>query len=459
MKETRLIEDSSDELLNDIMDAIQKYCILPTHHDYIAATLWVAHTHLVPAFYFAPRLVIRSPQKGSGKTRLLEIISELVHNPLRSVQASPSSIFRSLGSEDACDHRPTTLIFDEVDTLFGTNVKAAQNEDLRALLNAGYQRGYPVARAEPNGKSWEVVNYETFAPAALAGIGRLPDTIEDRAVVIPMRKRAPGEQVSDFRARRDKPTLNAIRDRLAEWSTGMMPTALELADSSPHSPVTDRAADLWEPLLIIAELAGEDWLALAHDACKFIQARYDEYDVDHSVGQQLLGDIHGIYRDSAGDFISSTELANRLRGILDAGWFDENLTPKKLAIKLGEYAIRPRHSHDKKLRGYYWADFRDAWTRYIRLEVSEPSPTPNDQQEYGDTSGWSEVSAKCPPDTGTDGGHIESDDVYDHNPSSNYVSDTSDTSDTNTDLPLSGNLSAEQKARVVGALARARGNK
>ena len=44
----------------------------------------------------------------------------------------------------------------------------------------------------------------TFAMAALAGIGAMPDTIEDRAVVIRMRRRAPGESVAPFRHRRDR---------------------------------------------------------------------------------------------------------------------------------------------------------------------------------------------------------------------------------------------------------------
>ena len=43
--------------------------------------------------------------------------------------------------------------------------------------------------------------------AALAGIGDMPDTIEDRAVVIGMRRRAPDETVQPYRARRDGPAL------------------------------------------------------------------------------------------------------------------------------------------------------------------------------------------------------------------------------------------------------------
>ncbi len=46
--------------------------------------------------------------------------------------------------------------------------------------------------------------FATFAMAALAGIGDcLPDTVTDRAITIRMRRRAPGEQVAQYRHRRD----------------------------------------------------------------------------------------------------------------------------------------------------------------------------------------------------------------------------------------------------------------
>ncbi len=49
--------------------------------------------------------------------------------------------------------------------------------------------------------------------AMLAAIGDLPDTIMDRAIVIRMRRRGPGEKVAPFRTRRDAPALHEIRDQ------------------------------------------------------------------------------------------------------------------------------------------------------------------------------------------------------------------------------------------------------
>jgi 5S rRNA maturation endonuclease (ribonuclease M5) len=139
----RTSEDTGGaELLDDLHDTFTKYVAFPDHHCAVGATLWTAVTHALPAFECAPRLVADSPQKRCGKTRLLDIITGTCHNPLATVNATVAAIFRSLTG----DH-PPTLIIDEADTLFGSKKAAEQNEDFRALLNAGHQRGRPRCAA------------------------------------------------------------------------------------------------------------------------------------------------------------------------------------------------------------------------------------------------------------------------------------------------------------------------
>ncbi|HME76306.1 MAG TPA: hypothetical protein VKI00_11835 [Mycobacterium sp.] len=50
---------------------------------------------------------------------------------------------------------------------------------------AGYQRGLPFGRTV--GPKHEPREFETFAMAALAGIGRMPETIQDRSVFVAMK--------------------------------------------------------------------------------------------------------------------------------------------------------------------------------------------------------------------------------------------------------------------------------
>ena len=183
------VEDRADELadwyaeddpdgalvLDDLRDVLTRYVVFTDAHTAAAVTLWIAVTHALPAFEFAPRLVLTSPEKRCAKSRTLDLIAGTCHRPLVSVNATTAAIYRSLS-----DEHPPTLVIDEADTIFGSKRVAEQNEDLRALLNAGHQRGRPALRCV--GPQQIPTEFPTFAMAAIAGIGAMPDTITDRAV-------------------------------------------------------------------------------------------------------------------------------------------------------------------------------------------------------------------------------------------------------------------------------------
>jgi hypothetical protein len=344
-------------LLDDVRDVISRYCALPGEHELNAVVLWCAATHLVGAFDFAPRLVIRSAEKRSGKSRLLEVVGGLVYSPLRVVNASLAFVFRSLGEDP-----PPTLLFDEVDTIFGSQKVADKNEDLRGLLNAGFQRGLPFGRVV--GSDLRPQEYSTFAMAALAGIGRMPETIEDRAVVVVMKRHRNDEQVQPFRARRDMPVLEELRDRLAAWADAVREAA---GTMYPEMPVEDRAADLWEPLIVVADLAGGDWPRIARDAAVALTRAAAEEDTALSPNLRLLADIRTVFDAS---FMKSQDLCAKLRALPESPWEHMDLNPTKLGRRLQEYSIRTRHTADKTERGYHLSDFVDAFRRYLPSETA-----------------------------------------------------------------------------------------
>ena len=71
-----------------------------------------------------------------------------------------------------------------------------------------------------------------------------------------MRRRAPDEQIEPWRHRVNGPEAEPIAQDLARWSE----TSAELI-TWPDMPdgIEDRNADVWEPLLAIADLAGGEW--------------------------------------------------------------------------------------------------------------------------------------------------------------------------------------------------------
>ena len=355
-------------LLDDIEAAVRRYCVLPSEHAYPAVVLWAATTHVLGAFDYAPRLVARSAEKRSGKSRLGEVLAGLVHKPLRTINASVSYIFRSLD-----ENPPPTILLDEADAIFGPNAKAESGEDLRGLLNAGHQRGLTYGRTV--GPMYVPTEFPTFAMAFIAGIGRMPDTIEDRGIVLRMRRRKHGEPVQPFRQRRDNPPLDALRDRLTDWAET---AAADLDGAEPKMPpgVEDRAADTWEPMLAVADLVGVDWPARARAACRAMVSDSDDDEAEQSDGMQLLADIKDLFeRMATKSFMQSVVLCSELNKLEESPWSDIDLNPSKLGKKLSPYGIRTGHNADKSARGYRPQDFRDAWSRY--LPEADPDPEPS----------------------------------------------------------------------------------
>ncbi|WP_236710793.1 DUF3631 domain-containing protein [Streptomyces sp. 150FB] len=369
-RDSSLIEPiaEGEQVLTDLAAEIKRYVVLPNKEAVTAVTLWVAATHLQTAWQHAPRLAVVGPAKRCGKSRLLDVVTETVRAPLITVNASPAAIFRSITHED-----PPTLLVDEADTLFGTAKAAERNEDLRGLLNAGHQRNRPTLRV--SGPEHKPQAFPTFAMAALAGIGDLPDTIMDRSVVIRMRRRAPGETVASFRTVRDTPALHTIRDRLTDW---LQPELSEATGREPDMPVEDRAADTWEPLVIVADLAGGDWPTLARTACRAMTAHESGKDADTGLRTRILIDIRRVF-SAEGDpaTLRTSRLIEELNGDPESPWAEHGptgLNPRRLGLLLEDYSIRPanhRFPDGVQAKGYARTQFFDAWARYC------PAPTAN----------------------------------------------------------------------------------
>ncbi|EST29626.1 DUF3631 domain-containing protein [Streptomyces roseochromogenus] len=365
------------QILADLRAQIKRYVAMPSEEALTAVTLWVAATHLQRAWQHAPRLAVVAPEKRCGKSRLLDVVTETVRNRLITVNASAAAIFRSITDED-----PPTLLVDEADTLFGTAKAAEKNEDLRGLLNAGHQRNRPTLRV--SGPEHAVQEFPTFAMAALAGIGDLPGTIMDRSVVIRMRRRADGEKVASFRTGRDTPDLHAIRDRLAAWLTPLRAQAMEM---EPAMPVEDRAADTWEPLVTIADLAGGEWPTLARTACRTMTDYEAGQDEEGGLRTRLLVGIRRAFA-AVGDpaVLGTKHLLESLNADKEAPWADygaNGLTARGLQVLLKPYGIgsaNRRFPDGTQAKGFARNQFLDTWARYC----PEPKPLAESAQSVAE---------------------------------------------------------------------------
>jgi hypothetical protein len=368
-------------LLGELRRAFTRYVVLPSPQAADAVTLWTAATHAQPAWEHAPRLAVVSPLKRCGKSRLLDVVAETCHGPLITINATIAAVVRSIGRD------PPTLLVDEADTLWGTRKQADANEDLRGLLNAGHQRNRPMLRWDVTSRTAEQL--DTFAMALLAAIGELPDTIMDRAVVIRMRRRAPGEQVQPYRTRRDAPPLNQLRDQLASWARAQL---RELQHAAPAMPLEDRAADTWEPLIAIADLAGDDWPARARTAATTMTQAEAQQEEDTAASVRLLADLRQVFAAADAEALYTSTILEALHQLEDAPWADwysHPLATRELAKLLRPYQVESKnireHGTGAPRKGYARADLQDAWARYVPLhplQALQP-PEPASQTNNG----------------------------------------------------------------------------
>jgi hypothetical protein len=224
----------------------------------------------------------------------------------------------------------------------------------------------------------------------------------DRAVVVRMRRRASGERVDPNRTRRDAPPLNRVRDRLTTWARDHLG---ELQHAQPEMPLEDRAADTWEPLVAVADLAAGDWPDRARTAATAMTAAEADHEEDTSAGVRLLGDLREAFGQA--EALYSTTILDRLHKLDEAPWADwygRLLTARDLAKLLRPYGVRAKNVREtggEPRKGYTRADLHEPWARYVPLPPLHPSqpdepPAQPDRAPVADQQPPSATSATGP---------------------------------------------------------------
>ena len=340
-------------LFDEVAETLQRYVALPPGA-LVAIVLWIVAAHGFEAFLHSPRLNLNSPEKGCGKTTLLDVICALVPRPLRTESITAAVLFRLVEA-----FKPV-LLLDEVDTYL------SEAEELRGLLNAGHKRGAKAYRCE--GDNHDVRGYSAFAPAVLAGIGAIAGTLHDRSIVVRLVRAKPNEVAARFDSRRTAHEHELCR-KLARWTADNF-AALESCDPVLPDGAFNRLADNWRPLFAIAETAGGDW----HDRCaKAFATAAAKDDADaHGTGTLLLTDIRETFERQGVDRLPSAQLAEALAKIEGRPWaeFGKHSKPisanqlAKLLRRFGVSSENLRHGDDVA-KGYYLERFAEAFERFL----------------------------------------------------------------------------------------------
>jgi hypothetical protein len=387
-------------LLDELAAVMRRFAVLPIWGPETLA-LWTLHTYAYELRDVTAYLGLESPEKRCGKTTVLGILRKLVARPVVASNISPSAFFRVIEQM-----RPTLLI-DEADTIL------QGNDQLRGILNAGYSQetafvyrtkggvgnfkpanqylglredsaagqagenskgkfqdsGAQLPNDEEGLTASRVARYSCWCPKVMAAIGRLPETLADRCVLVRMHRKRP-EEVCE-RLRRLEPV-----DLIRRCKRFVAENAAAITGARPEVPegLNDRAADIWEPMLALADLAGGEWPRLAREAATALSAQAQE---GSPVGT-LLFDLFYIFAASGQERVFSRDLVDGLNfGFKERPWMHlpglranaerPKVTEVWLARQLRPYGIRSSTLRlaDKVGRGYLKKEMEEAFRRYV----------------------------------------------------------------------------------------------
>jgi hypothetical protein len=359
-----------------------------------AVALWVIHSHLVEHCAQTPYLSITSPDKQCGKSRLLDVLNQLVARPWLVAMPSEAVVYRYIEA-----YKPT-LLLDEVDAIFAPQ-QAAQHEGLRALINAGNRRGAKVPRALNGGA--DLIEFSTFCAKALAGIGSLPDTIADRSIYIRLQRKKQDEVVERWHSRDVEPAGTALRDQVAAWAKKH---GKQIGAARPDMPtqLSDRMAEGCESLVATADVLGCGDRARQALVELLAGVRLDTHEVFRARLLTDLRDIWSARERTAGRPIrglSTVKLLAALCAIEDGPWasyYGRTLEPKDLATLLRPYEVEPKPIRGPSRRvdgeivkgkvekGYKRADLYDVFARYVNDDPSGGNRVTGGNRSRGEQS-------------------------------------------------------------------------
>lgn len=339
-------------IADEVRDFLKRFIYLPDEHAYDVLALYVVHTQAFDYAKVTPYIYLNSAERGSGKTTTLEILKALCRNAEMASNLTSATLYRVVESS-----RPTFLV-DEVDAIWS----GAKNEDLRGILNSGYEHNGSVLRAfgNPNDEDGGVKRFSTFCPKVLAGIdnGQMPDTITDRSIMVTL-KRANATQmeaIEDFYIEDEEDIIAALIEKMQAWVGANADKLMMSKDNRPArlSELGPRQNQIAAPILHVAALIGDGWYQRAKDALVFLLAS-DEMKLSPQA-TALLQIRDWFHRNPEADRISSA-VAQEVT----------NVYGRQLGVWLNAYGIKNFTGmfDGKNAKGYRKDAFTDAFERYL----------------------------------------------------------------------------------------------
>jgi hypothetical protein len=356
-------------------------------------------------------VAIESPEKRCGKTTLLSVLAAMACKSLIASNITVGALFRAI-------HTCTpTLFIDEADTFL------AGNSIMRGIINSGNTRrtayvlrlaaakkgsgnqkrqdGRDAAHAcgaalprladsvpggnatpgqgavtqerlagtlappdlPPESSDTGLKKYSCWCPKVIAMIGEVPDTIADRSIVVKMARKLTTETCAPLAAL----DTAHIRAKCARFA---LDAQLAIAQHPKISGegLNDRATDTFDPLFVIARMAGDEWEQKLRAAALGLCSSADT----ENSGSGLILDIVDVFFQTGSEKMFSRDIIARLReGSMNSQSLNySSINEYHISKILRHYRIRPTTLRVGKQvsTGYIASDFREALERYVSEE-------------------------------------------------------------------------------------------
>lgn len=357
------------DIYTNIKEILRSHVVMDEKY-ITACALWILFAHGLNIFDINPRLFITSPEKGCGKSTLLSMIEGFVPRPLPASNSTPAAIFRAI------DKWSPTLLIDEADSFI------KQNDELRGILNSGHTRPQAFI-LRVTGENHEPRRFSTWAPIAMAGIGEIWDTLEDRSIVVELQRKSSNEKIERLKQKEFKNKTISIRQKIKRW---VLDHSEALTDHEPNIPpqLGNRTADNWHPLIAIAELTG------VGDEARNAAIGLSTGAEDGSIRIKLLQDLKILFeRKQPWDTANLIEALSENESSPWGDWSSgKKISPQKLAALLKPFGIRSKQLwvNQSNKHGYEFSQFREVFARYLTIQDAKEARTIDSKDVFGNSS-------------------------------------------------------------------------
>lgn len=336
------------ELWNEVKKFVIDNVELVDEREYDVITAWIFLTWTPELWAYFIYLHVYGSYK-TGKTRLQEVLEQLVRNPLMASHVTEATVYRELA-------KGCTLIIDE----FSLHERSI----MLRVLNAGHKPKGRVGVCKRTNGDWEAVFFPVGGFKCFAGTYGIPQTLRSRSITIRMRKTRKRYRFDDEQKKR----AEKIRKKLEEWRNKVMEITKGLSFEIPKeiddfifetSGKDGRLTDLFTIIYVITPKQRREVLVeyLKDVGEQELQEELASFEAE------VFGAILKVYEQQGG---KETWFATR--DVVDEYNKEkpskEKATTRRISDQIKVFGFKPYRDRNK--RGYKWdeslmKDLKERW--------------------------------------------------------------------------------------------------